>query len=180
MTATSLLLDRNRTFSRTFDQADQSALPKLGTLILTCIDARVDPAHVLGLNLGEAVVFRNNGGRVTRAFIHEVAALSVMVAQMTGAPEAEFGILLMQHTKCGAQSFADPAFQALVKDRTGVDVSPNAITDQCADLLRDIDRLRDARQLPDGLRVSAVLYDVDRGVAVQIAPERTLKDLRGA
>ena len=74
MTATSLLLDRNRTFSRTFDQADQSALPKLGTLILTCIDARVDPAHVLGLNLGEAVVFRNNGGRVTRAFIDEVAA----------------------------------------------------------------------------------------------------------
>ena len=43
------LTDRNRSFSSTFDAGEMPALPKLGTMILTCVDARVDPAHVLGL-----------------------------------------------------------------------------------------------------------------------------------
>lgn len=179
MTTTSLFLDRNRAFAAQFEQGEMPALPKLGTLFLTCIDARVDPAHVLGLELGEAVVFRNNGGRVTPGFLEELSVLSLMVARMTGAHEASFAIVLMQHTKCGAQSFADPELRALIQDRANVDVSGSAITNHENDLRTDMERLRDAPNLPGGLRVTAMLYDVESGAVRQIAPERSLAELRG-
>ena len=178
MTATALLLDRNARFSEGFDSGDMPALPKLGTMIRTCIDARVDPAHVLGLDLGDCVVFRNNGSRVTQNFVDEVTALAIMVAKMSGAMEAAFDIVLMQHTKCGAQSFADPQFQTLIKQRTGVDVTPNAITNQRSDLLADIQTLRDAPHIPGGIRVAAMLYDVETGIAQEVAPPTPLADLR--
>ena len=172
------LTARNRSFSSSFDAGELPALPKLGTMILTCIDARVDPAHVLGLQLGEAVVFRNNGGRVTQAFTDEVAALAILVAQRTGVDEAAFSIVLMQHTQCGANGFANPALRDLIETRIGVDVSSSAITDPAQDLIEDIGRLRDAPHLPGGLKVSALLYEVETGRVREIAPEKTLAELR--
>ena len=169
---------RNRSFALSFDAAGLPALPKLGTLILTCVDARVDPAHILGLRLGDAVVFRNNGGRVTPSFIDEVAALAILVAHRTGADEAAFSIVLMQHTQCGAKAFADPALQAQIKARADVDVSPSAIVDPASDLLTDIERLRRADKLPGSVRVAAMLYDVETGGVAEVAPERSLADLR--
>ena len=178
MTTLDLLKDRNRAFSSGFAGGDLPPLPRLGTLILACIDARVDPAYVLGLELGDAVVFRNNGGRVTQAFLDEVAALAALVARRTGEAEAGFDIVLMQHTKCGAQAFADPEFRADLKERIGVDVSGCAIRDQQDDLLADIAQLRDATNLPGAITVAALLYDVDEGKVREVAPTRTLKDLR--
>ncbi|WP_170378643.1 carbonic anhydrase [Ruegeria atlantica] len=178
MSANPLLIERNRAFADDFTQHDMPALPKLGTMVLTCIDARVDPAHVLGLELGDAVVFRNNGGRVTTAFIDEVAALALLVAKMTEMPEAKFDIVLMQHTKCGAEFFSNPDLASTLKDKIGVDVSANAITDQKSDLKGDIDRLKAATKLSGTLSVSAVLYDVETGLIEEIAPSRTLSDLR--
>ncbi len=178
MSSLETLTLRNRAFARTFSHGDLAGLPKLGTLILSCIDTRVDPAHVLGLNLGDAVVFRNNGGRVTPAFIDEVAALSLLIPRISGAPDVSFTIVLMQHTKCGAQHFADPVLQAQIAERFGVDVSACAITDPRQDLVTDIHRLRDATDLPGGIHVAALLYDVDTGTVREIAPAVSLSDLR--
>lgn len=175
-----ILKSRNDAFAENFTQGDMPALPKMGTLILTCIDARVDPAHVLGLELGDAVVFRNNGGRVTRAFIDEVSALAALVAKMTGAEEADFEIILMEHTKCGAQAFADPEFRAQLMERINIDVSANAITNQEDDLLADVERLRDAPHLPGSITVAAMLYDVEQGLIREVAPARALSELRSA
>ena len=95
MTDTSVLFERNNAFSNGFDKADLPILPKLNTLLVACIDARVDPSHVLGLELGDAVVVRNNGGRVTRAVIEEIAVLAAMVRKMTQVPEPAFNVVLM-------------------------------------------------------------------------------------
>lgn len=180
MTDNSSLLAQNARFAAQFSDGDMTALPKLGMIVLTCIDARVDPAHVLGLKLGDSVVLRNNGGRVTRAALEEITALAALVGKLTGTGQAGFHIVLMQHTQCGAQIFADPAFQAEVLNKTGVDVSESAITDQESDLSRDIDKLRDATALPEGISVSALLYDVKTGIAREIAKPRTLAELRAA
>lgn len=177
MTDTSVLFDRNAQFAEGFDKADLPILPRLNTLLITCIDARVDPAHVLGLDLGDAVVIRNNGGRATRAVIEEIAALAAMVGKLTKAPPA-FNVVLMQHTQCGAQNFANPEFQATLKDKLGIDVSESAISDHDTDLNGDIARLRDAPVLPGTLTVSAVLYDVKTGQLSEIAAPATLADLR--
>ncbi|WP_422036931.1 carbonic anhydrase [Roseibium sp.] len=180
MTDNTALLTRNSRFADTFAAADLPVLPKLGTLILTCIDARVDPAHVLGLDLGDAVVLRNNGGRVTPAIIDEIATLAFMVGKMTGNPAPEFNVVLMQHTQCGAQNFASPDFQDALHSALGIDVSQSAILDQETDLKRDIDRLRDAPVIPGGLTVSALLYDVKTGRAGEISAPRRLADIRSS
>lgn len=178
MTDNTAILERNSRFADNFEAANLPILPKLGTLILTCIDARVDPAHVLGLELGDAVVLRNNGGRVTPAVIDEIATLAFMVGKMTGNPDPEFNVVLMQHTQCGAQNFANPEFRNALQGKLGIDVSNSAIFDQETDLERDIDRLADAPGIPGGLKVSALLYDVETGRAREIVSPRKLAALR--
>ena len=174
------LIRRNQRFAATFQGADMPILPKLRTVLLSCVDARVDPAHVLGIELGEAVVIRNNGGRVTRPVIEEIATLAALVNIMTEGREPGFHVILMQHTQCGAQRLADPDMQRRLLDTLGIDVSEYAITDQASDLATDIDRLSAAPEVPDAVTVSAMLYDVATGTASEVAPARSLGALRSA
>ncbi|QDG75815.1 carbonic anhydrase [Labrenzia sp. PHM005] len=174
MTATSILLERNQALAEGFDAADLPILPKLGTMILTCIDARVDPAHILGLELGEAVVIRNNGGRVTDAVIQEIGAIAFMVKQMSGGQGGGFELVILQHTQCGAQRLADPEMQQALKKNLGIDVSQSAIHDHEETMKDDIKRLRSAPEIPDNIVVSALLYDVKTGAAREIVAPKML------
>ncbi|WP_422378054.1 carbonic anhydrase [Roseibium sp.] len=177
MTSTSVLFERNAQFAEGFDKADLPILPTLNMMIVTCIDARVDPAHVLGLDLGEAVIIRNNGGRATRAVIEEITVLSAMLGKLNGSAPA-FDVVLMQHTQCGAENFANPELQAMLMEKFGIDVSDSAITDHELDLKGDVERLRDAKGIPGSVTVSAVLYDVKTGRLSEIAAPAKLADLR--
>ena len=130
-----------------------------------------DPAHVLGLELGDAVVIRNNGGRVTQEVVDEIAALAFMVAKMDGDERGPFELVLMQHTQCGAERFADPDFQRVLKEQIGVDVSSTAITDHEQSLRDDVERLRSAPGVPGYVVISGFIYDVQHGsVREVIAP----------
>ncbi len=173
---TATLLDRNRRFAGDFAAADLPVLPKLRTVMLTCADARVDPAHVMGLELGDAVVIRNTGGRVTPEVVQEVAALAFLVGQMEGSTPGRFELVLMQHTQCGAERFADPQLQGALKAKLGVDVSHVAITDHEQSLREDIQRLRDAPELPGHIIVSGLLYDVRDGTVREVIAPAPLAD----
>lgn len=177
MTSTTALLERNRTFAENFGASDLPPLPKMRTVILTCVDARVDPAHVLGLELGDAVVIRNSGGRVTRDVIEEIGSLAVMVEQMNGGKPGPFEVIIMEHTQCGAQRFADPQLQSAIKAKIGVDVSGLAITNHEDDLKGDIEKLRTASEIPGYIVVSAMLYDVATGSVRQITEPKALGDM---
>ena len=72
MTRMTPLLDRNEQFARAYTPVPLG-LPTAQVLIVTCLDHRIDPAIVLGLQLGEAPVIRNAGGRVTPAVIDDIA-----------------------------------------------------------------------------------------------------------
>lgn len=174
MTSTTTLLERNRQFASDFSAADLKPLPKLRTVVLTCGDARVDPAHILGLKLGDAVVVRNNGGRVTPAVLEEIAALAFIVAKMDGDKPAPFELVIVQHTQCGAERFADPDFQHALKEHLGVDVSSVAIADHEESLREDVDRLRNAPAVPGYIIVSGYIYDVQSGQVCEIIPPAPL------
>ena len=116
MSSTTTLLSRNRDFASDFAAGDLPFLPKLRTVVLTCGDSRVDPAHILGLELGDAVVIRNNGARVTPEVVHEIATLAFIVAKLDGAERGPFELVIVQHTQCGAERFADPDVQRALKD----------------------------------------------------------------
>lgn len=163
MTSTTTLLDRNQQFARNFSAANLPILPKLRTVILTCGDARVDPAHILDLELGDAVVIRNTGGRVTKEVVQEIAALAFLVAKMDGDHPGPFELIIMQHSECGAERFADPNLQHALKEKLGVDVSSLAITDHEQSLHDDVDRLRQAPEIPGYIIVSGLLYDIRNG-----------------
>src|SRR5260370_18019877 len=83
MTRMTPLLDRNEQFARTYTAA-ALGLPAAQVVVVACLDHRVDPAIVLGLQLGDAPVIRNAGGRVTQAFIEYIAFLPFLLAQLPG------------------------------------------------------------------------------------------------
>ena len=163
MTDLLTLIDRNLEFTSSFDQGDLAILPRLSTLVLTCLDARVDPAHFLGLELGDAVVMRNIGGRVTDEIIQHIAILRAL-AGLVGGGALELAIV--HHTDCGASRFANPEVRQRLGQaaRTGeAAIERLAITDPQNSVAEDLDRLRGAPILPDDLVVAGYVYDVTDG-----------------
>ena len=174
MSSTTTLLRRNEQFARDYSTADLPIIPRLRTVVLACGDARVDPAHVLGLELGDAVVIRNNGARVTPEVLQEIAALAFMVAKMDGGEPGPFELVIMQHTQCGAERFADPGLQRALKEQIGVDISHSAIIDHEQSLRKDVERLRKAPEIPGYIVVSGYIFDVKHGGVREIVAPTTL------
>jgi len=88
------------------------ALPNVRAIIIGCADMRVDPAHVLGIEPGEAVVMRNIGGRITPGLLEQLGMLGRIreVAGQIPGGGREFHIVVLQHTDCGITRLTgDPA-----------------------------------------------------------------------
>ncbi len=165
MTDVQTLIDRNFEFASSFDQGDLAILPRLSTLVLTCVDARVDPAHILGLELGDAAVMRNIGGRVTDDVIEHIAILQAL-AGLVGGGSAALEVAIVHHTDCGASRFANPQVRQRLGQAAGTGeaaIERLAITDPQISVAEDIDRLRAAPTLPDELVVAGYVYDVTDG-----------------
>ncbi|HZQ15737.1 MAG TPA: carbonic anhydrase [Gaiellaceae bacterium] len=159
-------LARNRTFAAGGGHEGAGLFPALRMLVVTCLDARVDPAHVLGLDLGDALVIRNNGGRATPQTIDDLAYVSELAE--AARPEGPlFEIAVIHHTDCGAARLADDAFRARYAERIGADESSlrdDAIRDPAATVRADVDRLRGARSISSRITVSGHVYDVATGL----------------
>src|SRR5690348_9794298 len=103
MTRMTPLLERNEQFARTYAPA-ALGLPTAQMIILTCLDHRIDPARMLGLEPGDAPVIRNAGGRVTEAVIDDIAYLAFLTGQLSGgsgALDTLFEVAIIHHTQCG-------------------------------------------------------------------------------
>ena len=136
--------------------------------VVGCVDSRVDPSDVLGLALGEAVVMRNIGGRVTPSALRSWALLGKLGQ---GQPPAGL-LVVLQHTDCGIKRLADypeqlaEYFEILVGDLQG-----KAVRDPYAAVRIDVDIAR--RALPPSLLVSGVVYDVETGLIGVVDPPAT-------
>ncbi len=175
MSATETLLDRNTTLRDELGERALAISPGLRALVLTCADHRVDPAHVLGVDLGEAVVLRNVGGRVTPDFIQNLAVLAT-VGAVEGLATG-FELVVMHHTDCGTSRLGGPEYAALLAAYFGVseaDVAGRHVTDPVASVRTDIALLRSHPLLPRTLIASGIVYDVESGHAEMICPPRAL------
>ena len=172
------LIDRNRSSAEQFEAGDLPIRPRMSTIILTCLDARVDPAHLFGLGLGDAVVIRNAGGRITPAVLKDLAILGVLAANMPGPSAMQPELVVMHHTDCGMARLANPAMQQQVAARLGLsidEVAAMAITDPATSVNEDIERLRQTPGTPDHLVVSGLVYDVKNGTINQVVPPAPLR-----
>ncbi len=122
MTRMTPLLERNEQFARTYTPA-ALGLPTAQVVVVACLDHRVDPAIVLGPQLGDAPVIRNAGGRVTQAVIDDIAYLAFLAEQLSGGqgpPDTLFEVAVVHHTQCGTGFLADPGFRHQAAEATGL------------------------------------------------------------
>lgn len=106
--------------------------------------------------------------------VEEIAALAFMVAKIDGDSPGPFEIIIMQHTQCGAERFANPELQQAMRDRIGFDVAPHAIENHDQSPRDDIERLRSAPEVPSYVVVSGLLYDVKDGAIREVVAPTTL------
>ncbi len=177
MTDLTALLDRNRSFAEQFEAGNLAIRPRMSTIILTCVDSRVDPAHLFGLTLGDALVIRNGGGWITPAVLKDLAILGVLAVALPGSP-MQPQLVVIHHTDCGMGRLANPAIQDQVAQRLGLtvdEVAAMAITDPATTVQDAIERLRNTPRTPDQLVVAGLVYDVADGTITQVVAPAPLR-----
>ena len=165
-------LQRNRRFAAAGGHEGAVVFPNLRLFVITCLDPRVDPTHFLGLELGDAVVVRNVGGRVTPEVINDVAFIG-HIAETVPPDGPLFEVAVIHHTQCGSGALADRTFRRRYAQRIGADettLREHAILDPAATVARDVERLRSARAVPARVSVSGHVYDVVTGLVQTIVP----------
>ena len=168
MTKMTPLLERNEQFASGYTPAGLG-LPATQLIIVTCLDHRVDPAIVFGLQLGDAPVIRNAGGRVTQAVIDDIAYLAYLAEQLfggQGAPDTLFEVAVIHHTQCGTGFLADPGFRRQAAAATGrpeAELEAVAVTDPHATVTADVERLLASPLLSPKVSVSGHVYDIATG-----------------
>jgi carbonic anhydrase len=157
VSATDELLENNQAYATSFSAADAPGPPAKKVAVLACMDARLDPARVLGLAEGDAHVIRNAGGIVTHDAIRSLA----ISQHLLGTEE----IILIQHTDCGMQKFTDEELAERLEDHAGE--PPPFDIHAFDDLEQNLrDSVRALRESPFLLKTDAVrgyVYDVETG-----------------
>ncbi len=173
MSDLSTIYERNERYANSFADADLGIRPNLMTVILTCIDCRVDPAHFAGIDPGDAFVMRTAGGRVTEGVMVEVALLWQLMKLSAGGTDPTLGLAIVHHTDCGMARFAVPQIADAITAAFGADVLETyAIADERSSVADDVGRALGSKHTPTGLTVSGHIYSVSTGRLEQIvAPE---------
>lgn len=158
------LLQRNRDFAVTFDLQGFDGVAKAGVAMVTCMDSRIDPLRMVGLEPGDAKILRNPGGRATeRTLVALVLGVNLLNVDR---------VLLVQHTRCAMASRSEREMLIDISESAGVDASwldLGVIEHQHLSIMEDVHRVRSHPLIGDRARVGGFLYDVDTGLLEQVA-----------
>ncbi len=158
------ILAANERYAAGFAKGDLPMPPARRLAVLTCMDARIDPAQALGLADGDAHVVGNAGGRASEDAIRSL----VISQQLLGTRE----VLVVHHTDCGMLTFTndqlrDRLRQTLGADATGIDFLPFADLEQS--VRDDVAAIRASPLVPDDVAVRGFVYDVRSGRLREVA-----------
>jgi carbonic anhydrase len=165
VTTIDTLTRRNREFAATRFEDGLQMMPKLKTIVIGCVDPRVDPTLVLGLELGEAVVIRNIAGRVTPAALQSIVMLRLIAEAESGTPGPGWNLIVVHHTDCGI-NHPDLLAEHLGVDKRDFDAT--SVTDPYATVAADVAALKANPFLPGELTVSGLVYDVSTGLIERV------------
>ncbi|KAK6544040.1 hypothetical protein TWF694_000753 [Orbilia ellipsospora] len=161
---TDALSANNASYAAGFTKGDLALPPAKKYLVLTCMDARIDPAAALGIELGDAHVIRNAGASAVDGL------RSVIISeQLLGTTE----VVLIKHTGCGMLTFKNEDAHAIVQkqlgaDSTGIDFLPFPDLEQA--VKDDVEYLKKSEFVPDSVKISGWVYQVETGKVVNIVP----------
>jgi carbonic anhydrase len=157
MTVTDELLANNAAYAAGFTRGELPLPPAKHVAIVACMDARLDPAQVLGFAEGDAHVIRNAGGAVTDDAIRSLA----ISQRLLGTDE----IILVHHTDCGMLTFSDEELKAQIAEETGVrpHFAIETFSDLEADVHQSIARIKASPFIPKKDHVRGFVYEVETG-----------------
>ena len=156
------LLAANRRFAESFALAGFDGVAHAGVAIVTCMDSRIDPLGLVGLNPGDAKIFRNPGGRVTDQAL-EALVLAVHLLNVDR-------VLVVPHTRCAVASSSEDELRARVAESAGIDATWqrfHVVDDQVRALREDVRRVTSHPLVPETVKVGGFVYDVDTGLLDQ-------------
>lgn len=156
------LIDANKTFAQSFSLSGFDGIAHAGVAVVTCMDSRIDPLGMLGLQPGDAKIFRNPGGRVTAAAL-EALVLGVHLLNVKR-------VLVVPHTRCAMTTSSEVELRAKIGEAAGQDASWqgfHVVHDQLAALEQDVAAVRSHPLVPDTIEVGGFVYDVDTGLINQ-------------
>ena len=152
------VLEADARFADTFDKGDAQLPPNLPLAVLTCIDARLQPPKFLGLEIGDAHVVRNAGGRATDDALRSL----IISSQLLGTRQ----FMVIHHTDCGMLTFTNEDIWAKLESETGksassIDFLP--FSDVEASVKEDVGTIRKNPFLPKDVEVTGWIYDTTTG-----------------
>jgi carbonic anhydrase len=163
MSATDELLANNERYAAGFDKGDLPLPPARNVAVVTCMDARLSPYVMLGLQEGDAHIIRNAGGVVTD---DEIRSLAIS-QRLLGTEE----IMVIHHTDCGMLTFKDDDFKEQIQADTGIKPtwSAEAFSDLDEDVRQSVARIKASPFIPRKDSVRGFVYDVDTGRLREVA-----------
>jgi carbonic anhydrase len=162
MSVTDELLANAQRYAETFDRGDLPMPPAKRIAVVACMDARLNPYGLLGLNEGDAHVIRNAGGVVTD---DEIRSLAIS-QRLLGTEE----IILIHHTDCGMLTFTDDDFRRQIQQDTGIkpEWAAEAFDDLDLDVRQSIARIKASPFIPKTDQVRGFVYDVKTGRLTEV------------
>ncbi len=157
MSGTDELLQNNEAYIRGFDKGELPLPPATKTAVVTCMDARVNPYAMLGLNEGDAHVIRNAGGVITD---DEIRSLAIS-QRLLGTEE----VMVIHHTDCGMLTFSDDDFRRQIQEETGIkpEWAAEAFADLDEDVRQSVARIKASTFIPKKDSVRGFVYEVETG-----------------
>jgi carbonic anhydrase len=156
-------LHANEQYAANFKKGDLSLPPGRKVAVLACMDARLDPARILGLEEGDAHVIRNAGGRAADAL-----RSLIISEQLLGTNT----IVILHHTDCGMLTFSDEVIHDKIKHDLHADADHIAFLpfkDLDQSVRDDITFLRSSSLIPESIEIRGFIYDVKTGKLHSIA-----------
>ena len=157
------LLSANRRYAETFTLSGFDGVAHAGVAIVTCMDSRIDPLGIIGLEPGDAKIFRNPAGRVTEQAL-EALVIGVHLLNVNR-------VLVVPHTRCAMVTTTQDELRERVGASAGQDASWQTfgvVADQKAALTDDVRKVRSHPLIPDSVDVGGFIYDVDTGLLNQL------------
>lgn len=153
----------NEPYQQTFSQGSLPMPPGRKVAILTCMDARLHPEKFLGLELGDAHVIRNAGGRASDDAVRSL----VISEQLLGTQE----IVVIHHTNCGMLTFSNEDLREKIHADLGLDVGDQdflPFADLEGSVRNDVKQLRASPLIPNDIPITGAIYDVTSGKLTEV------------
>ena len=152
------VMSANSDFVRGFQYSELTGTARKGLAIVTCMDSRISPLAVVGMQAGDAKILRNAGARVT----DDVLRTLVLASYLLGVNR----VLVMPHTDCRMATADEASIHATIQQQFGVDTSSlefRTASNQRDALAEDVARIRSYPLLQKGVSVAGAIYSVSTG-----------------